>query len=251
MDNPSVQIKRINYAGTIIQTYGREFTNKNRKYYGISFALNGEIIYNCGNEKYISNKDNVIFLPKGASYDLKCTQSGEFPLIDFECTNDPYDTFFTVPITDSPKLIAGFESIKNAMSYGSDKYRILSLSYSLLSDIFSVTGSVGRTAAAKTYIDKHFGDGSINNAFLAELCFMSEINFRKLFFEEYSVSPHKYLSYIRLSAAKRMLCESSDTIESIAWKCGYSSIFNFSRAFKTDAKITPSEFRRITRDRGI
>lgn len=45
----------------------------------------GQITYTQNGEKYISDKDNAIILPKGKSYSLKGDKTGIFPIVNFDC----------------------------------------------------------------------------------------------------------------------------------------------------------------------
>lgn len=57
------------------------------------------------------------------------------------------------------------------------------------------------------------------------------------------ISPGKYLSQVRMHYAKTMLLSSEDTpMEIIAGACGYSCANYFSKAFKKQTGLTPTEY---------
>ena len=67
---------------------------------------------------------------------------------------------------------------------------------------------------------------------------------RRRFTEEVGVSPHRYLSNLRLSLArKRLMNEQYMNIEAIARECGFDDAFYFSRLFKKTFGLSPREFR--------
>jgi len=54
---------------------------------------------------------------------------------------------------------------------------------------------------------------------------------------------------LRVSIARRLLMETTDTLDTIATRTGYADVSNFSRTFKSIDGISPGEFRRA-RPRG-
>lgn len=62
------------------------------------------------------------------------------------------------------------------------------------------------------------------------------------------ISPGKYLVNVRMSHAKIMLQSSENTpLEIIAGSCGYSCANYFSKAFKKQTGLTPSEYAKAFR----
>ena len=79
---------------------------KNRAWYGISLAIDGEIAYTLNGKTYISNKNTMIFLPKGASYKLDCYKPGKFALVNFLCDEKfNLDEFLAIPINDAMAIV--------------------------------------------------------------------------------------------------------------------------------------------------
>ncbi len=78
---------------------------------------------------------------------------------------------------------------------------------------------------------------------LAEQLEVSKHHLIRLFSAYTGISPGQYLSYVRISHAKRLLQSGEDTpIEIIAGACGYSCANYFSKAFKKQTGMTPSEY---------
>ncbi|WP_199883956.1 AraC family transcriptional regulator [Anaerosinus massiliensis] len=83
---------------------------------------------------------------------------------------------------------------------------------------------------------------------VAEHVNFSLFYFTRLFKKAMLISPHLYLLNIRLAHAKKLLCETSDSVESIAGKSGFQSASYFIRAFKKAVNLTPNNFRSIFSD---
>ena len=68
---------------------------------------------------------------------------------------------------------------------------------------------------------------------------------RKLFKSEMGMTPHSYLTNLRIQMAEKLLC-SSETVEQniseIAYICGYSDSLYFSRVFKKNFGCSPKNY---------
>lgn len=78
---------------------------------------------------------------------------------------------------------------------------------------------------------------------------LSERQLGRLFMSEFGKSPSDFYLEIRLKAAKGWLLNSTEPMEGIAEKVGFSSLSHFSRSFKLWAGETPSAIRRRHRDK--
>lgn len=78
---------------------------------------------------------------------------------------------------------------------------------------------------------------------LAEALPMSYPQFRKAFRDSTGISPNQYHLQLRLDRAKELLLTSQLTINEIAFKTGFTSIFYFSRFFKKITGLAPKSYR--------
>lgn len=97
-----------------------------------------------------------------------------------------------------------------------------------------------REAAA--YMRAHL-DEKIQMSELAKGLHLSERNFRKCFTASIGVSPKAYLQAARLEHAKELLRAGEQSISEISEAVGYYSQFQFSRDFKKEYGLTPSDYR--------
>ena len=80
-----IVITKIHNLTTISSPSGKTREMKNRKYYGLSFCIKGQITYTQNGKQYISNNTNAVLLPKGGYYSLISNKDGLFPIINFDC----------------------------------------------------------------------------------------------------------------------------------------------------------------------
>lgn len=95
---------------------------------------------------------------------------------------------------------------------------------------------------AKKYIENNFRSRT-STTDIAKSINLSESRFRVLFAAVYGVSPHKYLTDVRISAAKEMLWDSEIPLSQIAEKCGFGSQQYFNDTFKKAVGISPGKYR--------
>jgi AraC-like DNA-binding protein len=81
---------------------------------------------------------------------------------------------------------------------------------------------------------------------LGDICtrfYIGKTQLCKLFEEHVGKSPIEYFSSLKLAEAKRLLRQSDLSVSRISDMLCYSSIHNFSRAFKKSVGISPIEYR--------
>ena len=90
---------------------------------------------------------------------------------------------------------------------------------------------------------KHFHE-NISLKQLAQHCYVSPFHFSRIFKSVMNVSPHQYLSEIRLNHAKILLTTTDEPVTDIAFACGYNSIEHFATAYRQRFKLNPSRYRK-------
>ncbi|WP_308638611.1 AraC family transcriptional regulator [Paenibacillus silvisoli] len=86
-----------------------------------------------------------------------------------------------------------------------------------------------------------------SNARLAELVRLNEDYMAKLFRAASGMPPGKYVQKVRHRAAKRLLQETDETIESVGSLVGYPDIHYFSRMFTKWEGSPPRDYRNLSR----
>lgn len=92
------------------------------------------------------------------------------------------------------------------------------------------------------YIKQHFMD-DLRIGFLCEKFFISKNSLYRLFGNYYGITVNEYITTTRLDEAKKLLCETNDTVYSICEKIGFGNSTYFCRLFKKRFQKTPAQFR--------
>ena len=95
---------------------------------------------------------------------------------------------------------------------------------------------------AREYILGHFNE-NISLHQLAQYCHVSPFHFSRIFKSIMNVSPHQYLTEIRLNHAKILLTTTEQPVTDIAFACGYNSLEHFTTAYRRKFKINPGRHR--------
>jgi AraC-like DNA-binding protein len=102
---------------------------------------------------------------------------------------------------------------------------------------------LGTVENASTYILENF-DQDISLQQLAKHCLVSPFHFSRIFKSIMNVSPHQYLTEVRLNHAKVLLTTTDQSITDIAFTCGFNSVEHFATAYRQRFAISPSNFRK-------
>lgn len=243
MDLRNITVTNIRQALTVSSPKGRYVMMKERKCYGISLCIEGQITYVQDGKRYVSEQNTAIILPKDASYEIYGERAGYFPVINFDCLDFLCDTVTAIPIQNAEELISDYERLKKLLCFDGSRAKAFSLFYGILDKLSSDNIPYGLKNALHT-IKSEYHDPTLTNERLARECNMSEVYFRKLFARYFNTSPKQYVIDIRLQKAKQLLAEGGMGISEISESCGFSNPYHFCRLFKEHTGVTPSEYRK-------
>ncbi len=117
---------------------------------------------------------------------------------------------------------------------------ILMLGTVLESDSYRLNPTVEK---AVLYIMSHLTE-PLSLAEIAAACHTSPAYFSALFHRETEKTLKSYINELRVDMAKHLLCETKESIQSIALQCGYSTTAHFMKIFKATTGETPTAYRK-------
>ena len=101
-----------------------------------------------------------------------------------------------------------------------------------------------RIVTAKIYIDEHFQE-TIDLEQISQKAFFSRFHFHRIFTKVYKITPHQYLTKIRLEAAKKMLEKEGISVTEVCNYIGFESLGSFSSLFRKKSGYSPQYYRNI------
>lgn len=105
-----------------------------------------------------------------------------------------------------------------------------------------------RVVAAKMYIDDNMHEPIKLEQVSKKACF-SPFHFHKLFTRIYKITPHEYLTQVRIAAAKRMLGQKETSVSQVCHNVGFESLGSFSTMFKKKNGVSPQAYRHSALER--
>lgn len=226
---------------------GRYLKMKSRHSYAISFCKSGQIDYLQNGIRIASTPEYAVLLPKNATYELFGVEDGIFPLINFDTLIPFADAITAIPLTNAESYYKDLERICELWLYPEKHAKVMSLLYDILQRLSMESNEASPLLTpALRYLDEHIFDPNLRNSILAKQANISEIYFRRLFYQAYGMTPKQYILELRLRQARHLLAGNRQTVSSIAESCGFSSVYHFSRAFKDATGISPAEYAKRT-----
>ncbi|MDR7277048.1 AraC family transcriptional regulator [Catenuloplanes atrovinosus] len=106
-------------------------------------------------------------------------------------------------------------------------------------------GSLGPRELARVvdYMHERIAD-TIQLDELAGLVNISKFHFLRMFTRATGLTPHRYLTRLRLQRAAGLLRNSGLSVQRIAMACGYTSASRFAAAFRRQYGVSPAGYRR-------
>ena len=162
-------------------------------------------------------------------------------------------------VEESPVIGSLIKKILVEMAEKNDYYKenVTGVVYQLLSEIArlnrtdfrDVKITVGNKndllSAVIEYIHINYAD-EIREKTLADMCYISQTHFRRIFRERVHMSPVEYINMTRIHAACDMLRKTEESIMVVARKSGFPTLSTFYRNFQKyiGEDITPYEWRK-------
>ena len=223
--------------------------HKNRGSHGIVFQSDGEAIYTFDDNTSINlQKNEILYLPEGATYEVKSVEPIECYAINFKLFTPTAFPAFKFKVKNSNLFLPLFQMATKVWKAKKSAFEIKCKSI-LYDIIFEMVKEYESEYMAKNtfellnpaieYIHKEYSNDNINISNLAKLCGISETYFRRIFFKCFGVSPIKYINTLKISRAKELIKSDLYTISEVAITSGFQNESYFSRKFKQETGLSP------------
>ncbi len=195
-------------------------------------------------------ENNLFYLPKGSTYEVKEIKSGGCYAINFDA--DIFDTPFSVNFRHHERLFKIFKDSERDWQTNHPFYQ-LSIKRTVYEIIFmlmieqqknylpSRKEQIILPALEKIKSDIDNPDLSVTE--LSKICNISEVYFRKIFIEKFGISPKEYIIDVRINQAKDLLKSGLFSVSDVAKFCGYTEPCHFSREFKKRTGESPANYK--------
>lgn len=244
-------------------SFARTVRPEGRRDYQILFVKSGHLEYYIGEKKYICEKNSILlYRPLEPQYYVMYrSDNTEIYWIHF--TGNSVEDYLDplglsgkrcVPVVFSEK----YEKIWDAIIYEFQHkdYNYVKIANLLFEELLMRLSRGLRQAQAQhplyseeiekaiTYFNVNYARSCDVNRLIAELNISSSW-FAKLFRRQLGVSPHQYLTELRINKAKSMM-SSNKSIGEIAAAVGYQDPLYFSRIFRKKTGYSPMQYRTLS-----
>ena len=221
--------------------------NSGRNFNALSFRFRSDAVLITQTQKY-SVKDNCVsYFPARLDYTRAATVD-EMIVVHFDTIN--YSTKnieYFIP-SDPDVLAKLFKEIlhvwnKKELGY---KYKCSAILCEIFAECYTQNyaskSQHSKIHSSVEYLLKNYKKSDLSIKEIADRSFMSEVYFRKLFKEEYGVSPQKYIIDLRIQNAVGLISAGYYSLKEVAYMSGYNDYKYFSAEFKKNMGVSPSEY---------
>ena len=226
-------------------------TKRGRMCDGLVYFTEGETSYAFGTHSFIAHAGDVVFLPKNSLYKMHICKKSHFICVDFSFEDSP-DTRKGAhfPCTP-PSLLSDFEKLFYT-SHRKEAWRLyecMSLLYKIISACVKslhkrYEKSSEIASLALKFILENYTNPCVTVPDISAHLDISEPHLRRIFKSKTGISPIKYITLLRIEKAKNMLKNSNCTVCEISSLCGFCDAYYFSREFKKEVGVSPTEYRK-------
>lgn len=232
------------------KNYKHSYRNGRTKHgfiYTVKGAMCCAFVHDDAESIYI-NTGELLFIPKNSAYtSTYLEEDTEIKIVQFDLANGILPAYLTKPqkikLPNAEELVNAFFKPTQSHAFGHPFY-YLSCFYELLWQIDEsyarIPSKYKKLQTALSELSAHYAQNK-QIAYYAELCGMSEPNFRRLFREYTGQSPVDYRNALRLNAARVKLQSGEYNVSEAAETSGFSNLSFFIRLYKKKYGYTPKK----------
>ena len=193
---------------------------------------------------------DTVYLPEGSAYGYRLlSEKAESMQIEFAAflEGEPF-AFSPHPLAVSKERYKRAGDCFSRLSGSSGAFNKSSVIFELF-DCFNDSalvphgGESSRILPAIRYIEEHCTE-QIYIKDMAELCFISQSQLRRLFVQEIGMSPIEFKNHKRMELAMNMLKYTYNRVGEVAESVGFDNIYVFSRVFTKHFGMSPLQYRK-------
>lgn len=229
-----------------------ETVHKNRSSHGLALNSDGEkkFVFSDGTVLCVG-KNDFIYLPKNSTYTVQHIVHGGMYCINFQCVDDENFKPFVLRVKNVDEVQKAYQKAEKAWRYQksgtqlcckAELYKILYELYKQSESPYIPETKRNLLKPAIDYIHKKYTEELINVEDLSKMCGISYEYFRRLFYQFYGCSPVKYINNLKITRARELLASGLYTVSDAAIQSGFVDLSHFSRFFKKNEGVSPSEY---------
>ena len=228
------------------QGYTKKYNFK-RNFDALSFRLEADTIIEYKGKQLAFTDNSIGFFPSNTDY-TRTTYKDKMIVVHFKAFNyhtNEIESFFP---DDYEKYRYLFEEILDCWNKKNTAYKhkaasLLNLIFAeLYKDNKKTFEYNSKINLSVRYIEDNCFKKDFSLKKAAEKSYISETYFRKIFKQEYGISPKQYVINRRIKYASSLIIAGYYTLNEISELCGYNDYKHFSVEFKKATGLSPSRY---------
>lgn len=249
LTTPAYAVENISTVNVIREKNYQHSYKNGRAKHALIYVASGALSENFTDEqigKILISAGEVIFIPAQSKYVGRyIAESTEVKIVQFDIIGEDKPEYlckpFKIQISDMASLIEAFfdgdENAKHPFYYLSCMYNLL---WKLEEYYMRPKNKYKRLSRALFELTRQYYE-NFPVSYYAELCEMSEVNFRRLFREYTGTSPVEYRNGLRLEHARAKIQSGEYNVSEAAEASGFSNLSFFIRLYKKKYGYTPKK----------
>ena len=221
--------------------------NSGRNFSALSFRIHADTVLKTDAKEYHMQDNTVSYVPARLDYSRHSAyddlivvhfETGDYTTREIECFTPADATILSGLFRDILDCWKGKE-----VGY---RFRCAAILYEIFAECYKQNYKqnviLPKIQPSVDYIHENYKKGDLTIKEIAEKSFMTEVYFRKLFKQEYGISPQKYIIDLRLQNAAGLIATGYYSLQEVAAMSGYRDYRYFSVEFKRKYGVSPSEY---------
>ena len=218
-----------------------------RRLHGFIIKLRGATEYRRGEESWLLQAGEILFVEKGSSYFIREVEPGYSYVVNFESNahfpKSIYKLPFPVGFDISPLAEKMYRCWQKEDSYGA-----LAALYGLLAKTappssYASLREKQLLEPVVAYLTANLTDPELSLENLPELAGVSDTYLRRIFKKQYGTGPAGFVIRKRIALAKQLLVSGENyTVAQVAGMSGFNDPLYFSRCFKKQFGLSPTQY---------
>jgi len=216
-----------------------------RRFHGFIIKLRGATEYTVGEHRWLLEAGQILFVPQGSSYQICQVEPGYSYVVNFTC---PVELpMGKLPLPPEMDITQAAEKLLRFYQKGSI-YGALGCLYGILektelADRYVSPREKQLLEPVIAYLQAHLTEPDLDVGGLADLAGVSQVYLRRIFKKQQGVSPAGYVLRQRLQLAQELLLSGEQlTVAQVANLAGFRDPLYFSRLFKRQLGLSPTEY---------
>lgn len=218
-----------------------------RRSHGFIVKLRGATEYRRGEDRWLLQAGEILFVEKGSSYFIREVEPGYSYVVNFESDARFPDSICKLPFPAGFDISPLAEKMYRCWQK-EDTYGALAALYGLLAK--TVVPSSYASAREKqllepvvAYLTANLTDPELSLKTLPGLAGVSDAYLRRIFKKQYGTGPAGFVIRRRIQLARQLLVSGENyTVAQVAAMSGFKDPLYFSRCFKKQLGLSPTQY---------